>query len=106
MDDKATPSLPTREVWQFEADKLLGVNAPPWPSDIERVEALTAAGLEHWLPPANPTSIYPQLARGSLSFTLPAKEKPPHDRSTQHAARKPAARSRTKRRGPSRRGRN
>ena len=40
MDDKATPSPPTREVWQYEADKLLGVNAPPWPSDDQRRAAL------------------------------------------------------------------
>lgn len=46
------PSPPTREVWQFEADKLLGFNGPPWPTDEQRRAALVAAGLEHWIPGA------------------------------------------------------
>jgi hypothetical protein len=40
MDDKDTPSPPTRTVWQYEADKRLGVNGPPYPSDERRAEVL------------------------------------------------------------------
>lgn len=36
MDDKDTPSPPVRTVAQYEADKRLGWNAPPWPTDEQR----------------------------------------------------------------------
>lgn len=40
MDDKDTPSPPGRTVAQYEADKRLGVNGPPYPTDKERGLAL------------------------------------------------------------------
>jgi hypothetical protein len=52
MDNKDVPSPPQRQNWQYQADKLLGHNAPPWPSDEERRMALVKAGYASMIPPA------------------------------------------------------
>lgn len=70
MDDKATPSPPERQVWQYEADKLLGHNSRPWPSDAERIAALVNAGLASYLPP----SLRPR--QRSRPMKKPSKPKP------------------------------
>lgn len=52
MDDKKTPSPAQRQVWEYEADKLLGVQTPPWPTDKQRREALVKAGYASMIPAA------------------------------------------------------
>lgn len=61
-------SGPVRQTWQYEADKLLGVNSPPYPTDKRRRAALKAKGLQHY-EFIKPTKPKPRLRRNRVSRT-------------------------------------
>src|SRR5262245_20322820 len=83
MDDKKTPSPPDRQDWQYQADKILGFNSRPWPTDEQRRQALISAGLSHWLPQPRRRRMPPKseaqrramqaAAHGKSTLGIPAK---------------------------------